>query len=45
MKNLEQSNSSALQTVRDLKQSGETWNAINPESAAEWQLKIVLKQV
>jgi isocitrate lyase len=36
MKNLAQSNySSALQTVRDLKAKyGETWNAINPESAA-----------
>jgi isocitrate lyase len=36
MKNLEQSNySSALQTVRDLKAKyGNTWNAINPESAA-----------
>jgi isocitrate lyase len=36
MKNLPQSNySSALQTVRDLKEKyGQTWNAINPESAA-----------
>ncbi|MFT6689397.1 MAG: isocitrate lyase [Saprospiraceae bacterium] len=36
MKNLAQSNySSALETVRDLKKKyGETWNAINPESAA-----------
>jgi isocitrate lyase len=36
MKNLEQSNySSALQTVKDLKAKyGNTWNAINPESAA-----------
>ncbi|HLV39780.1 isocitrate lyase [Xanthomarina sp.] len=36
MKNLAQSNySSALQTVRNLKEKyGETWNAINPESAA-----------
>ncbi|WP_296383070.1 isocitrate lyase [Winogradskyella sp.] len=36
MKNLSQSNyRSALQTVRDLKAKyGQTWNAINPESAA-----------
>jgi isocitrate lyase len=36
MKNLAQSNySSALETVRDPKKKyGETWNAINPESAA-----------
>jgi isocitrate lyase len=36
MKNLSESNySSALQTVRDLKEKyGNTWNAINPESAA-----------
>ncbi|WP_016989733.1 isocitrate lyase [Flavobacterium sp. ACAM 123] len=36
MKNLAQSNySSALETVRDLKKKyGETWKAINPESAA-----------
>lgn len=36
MKNLEKSNySSALQTVKDLKAKyGNTWNAINPESAA-----------
>jgi isocitrate lyase len=35
MKNLAKNYSSALETVRDLKKKyGETWNAINPESAA-----------